>query len=88
MKRWMKTGLLTLMAFTFSTGIALAGNGQGGGKGGGTQDRKRNGSCTSYNLQDQGAPSTGIVLAGNGKGQGGGKGGGTQDRKRDGSCQG
>jgi len=52
MKRIMTGLMVFVIAMTLGVGIGFAGNGKGngGGKGGGTQDRKRDGSCTSYTI--------------------------------------
>lgn len=53
----------------------------GNGKGGGTRDRKRDGTCQGQFVTPQQGPQL-LARYGNGNGKGNGKG----DRKRDGSC--
>jgi hypothetical protein len=70
--------VLGLALLLTTVGSAMA---AGNGKGGGTRDRKRDGSCRSQmTVPHQQAPQ---LLARYGSGNGKGKG----DRKRDGSCQ-
>lgn len=74
MKRIMTGVMVFAIAMTLSAGIGFAGNGKGG-NGGGTKDRKKDGSCISYTTD--GNSHNLMTLA---KQQ-------SRDRKKDGSCK-
>ena len=75
MKKMMTGVLVFLIAVTLGAGVGFAGNGNDkGGNGGGTQDRKRDGSC-SFSIDGNQQLHKTLV-----KDQ-------TRDRKKDNTCK-
>jgi len=78
----MRTSLVMMLGIAVLAMMMTSALAADRGKGGGTRDRKRDGSCQSQVTTPQHTPQ---LLARYGSGNGNGKGKG--DRKRDGSCQ-